>query len=148
LSAGSDGAAGSEGGKHARGTRGAGGASEASGTKVALVFAFVVGLGVALVAVYKATESGRPPVAADFQHLAVAPANATVHDLDFRAVHSRDSFLEDHLATALQHGTSHETDRLRVEQMRATLDKLAGTDATLVVRWEGQVVQVTFSGLA
>jgi hypothetical protein len=120
----------------------------ASGTLLALSFALVVALGIAMVAFYKAKESSLPPVSASFVLQAAAPANATVHDLDFQTIHRRDSFLEDHLATAMQHGASNETTRLRVEQMRATLRDVAGTaDSTLYVRWEGAVVKVAFSGL-
>ncbi|MEA3202842.1 MAG: hypothetical protein QOI63_508, partial [Thermoplasmata archaeon] len=107
-----------------------------------------IGLGVALVAIYKSHESGLPPASATFQHVDAAPANATVHDLAFRAVHTRDSFLEDHLDTALDRGSSSEATRLRVETMRATLRELTGvSDAMMFVRWEGEVVQVSFSGL-
>ena len=77
----------------------------ASGTVIALAFAALVGLGIAMVALYKSHESGLPPVYAHFALLEGVPANATVHDLDFRTVHARDSFLEDHLNTALDHGT-------------------------------------------
>lgn len=118
-----------------------------SGRLIVLAFAALLVLGLAVAGFYKLREAGLPPVAADFQRLDAAPANATVHDLDFRAVHDRDSFLEDHLETALEHGTSHESNRLRVEQMRATLSDLAGPDTMLLVKWSGEIVQVSFSGL-
>lgn len=119
-----------------------------SGRLIVLAFAAFIVLGLAVVGFYKLREAGLPPVAADFQRVEAPPANATVHDLDFRAVHGRDPFLEDHLDTALQHGTSQETNRLRVEQMRATLRDLTGVQgATLHVGWQGAVVLVTFSGL-
>jgi hypothetical protein len=120
----------------------------ASGTVIALAFAALVGLGIAMVTLYKSHESGLPPVYAHFALLEGVPANATVHDLDFRAVHARDSFLEDHLDTALESGTSSETDRLRVEQMRSTVRDLAGVDDAIVfVGWQGRVVQIEFGGL-
>lgn len=118
-----------------------------SGRLIVLAFAAFIALGLAVVAFYKLQEASLPPVSASFQRLDAAPANATVHELDFRAVHSRDSFLEDHLETALEHGASQETNRLRVERMRATLTELAGPDATLLVRWSDEVVRVTFSEL-
>jgi len=119
----------------------------ASGTIVAFAFALVILVGVFVVVLYKTNESGLPPVGASFRLLESAPANATVHELDYRAVHARDSFLEDHLDTTLQLGTSREAERLRVEQMRATLRDLTGDPSTaLVVKWKGAVVQVAFSG--
>lgn len=120
----------------------------ASGTLIAAAFAGIAILGAITVALYKAHESGLPPVSATFRLWTGAPANASVHPLDNAAVHARDSFLEDHLDTALDAGASRETDRLRVEQMRATVRDLAGVpDPTLFVEWNGKVVQVAFSGL-
>jgi hypothetical protein len=118
-----------------------------NGTLLALAFAAVLVLGIALVAVYKARESNLPAQRATFRLLPEAPANATVHELDFRAVHTRDSFLEDHLDTAVQRGSSSESERLRVQQMRDTLGQLTGTtQSPMLVRWGGHVVQVDFSG--
>ncbi|MFO1535561.1 MAG: hypothetical protein ABR586_07855 [Thermoplasmatota archaeon] len=120
-----------------------------SGTVVAIAFAALIVVGVLIVGLYKSREAGLPPVSATFQRIDAPPANATVHDLDFRAVHTRDSFLEDHLGTAVQQGASQELNRLRVEQMRATLRDLTGVpDSTLFVAWQGAVVQVDFSGFA
>ena len=122
----------------------------ASGTLIAVAFAALLALGIFTVILYKTHEAGLPPESATFQRV-TPPANATVHELAYSDVHSKyqDSFLEDHLNTAVQSGTSSETDRLRVEQMRATIRALAGVDdTTLLVGWEGQVVQVSFSGVA
>jgi hypothetical protein len=119
----------------------------ASGTVIAIAFAALLGLGLLVVGLYKAHEASLPPVSASFRLWEGPPANATVHELEFRAVHGRDSFLEDHLGTALQNGASAESTRLRVETMRATLRDLTGVgDATLFVGWQGKVVQVSFTG--
>jgi hypothetical protein len=120
----------------------------ASGTLIALAFGGVILVGVLVVGLYKAHEAGLPPASATFQRWPAAPANATVHPLNFTDVHARDSFLEDHLDTALQRGSSSEAGRLRVESMRATLLGLTRDAATtLFVAWEGQIVQVSFSGV-
>ncbi|HEX2066171.1 MAG TPA: hypothetical protein VHI93_05095 [Candidatus Thermoplasmatota archaeon] len=119
-----------------------------TGTLIALVFAAILVLGLVFAAAYKAHEARLPPVAVTFHRLQDAPANATVHTLDFRAVHDRDPFLEDHLDTARQHGLSREAQRLRVERMHETLQALTGSGGPLLlVQWQDTVVQVTFSGL-
>jgi hypothetical protein len=120
----------------------------ASGSIIAVAFAALILVGVFTVALYKSHESALPPASASFRLWEGPPANATVHELEFRAVHSKSSFLEDHLDTALESGSSSESTRLRVEQMRSTLRELAGVDdATLFVGWQGHVVRVSFSGL-
>lgn len=120
----------------------------ATGTLIALAFAAILVLGLVVAAAYKAHEARLPPVEARFDRLQAAPANATVHTLDFRAVHDRDPFLEDHLDTAGQHGQSRETQRLRVERMHETLRTLTGSGGpVLLVQWQGALVQVAFSGL-
>jgi hypothetical protein len=119
----------------------------ASGTILVLAIAAILVMGIAVLAVYKAQQSGSPPISATFTRWdEPVPANVTIYDLDFRAVHAK-LFLEDHLNTALDHGTSTETERLRVQQMREDLTQLAAPDATMFVVWEGKVVRVVFSGL-
>ena len=121
-----------------------------NGTLIVLAFAIALGLGITMVVLYKTHEASLPPASASFQRVDAAPANATVHELDFRAVHTQyqDSFLEDHLNTALDHGASSETERLRVQQMRATVIGITDVhDDVLFVGWEGKVVRVEFSGV-
>ncbi|HUR61111.1 MAG TPA: hypothetical protein VM286_01940 [Candidatus Thermoplasmatota archaeon] len=119
----------------------------ASGSLIVLAIAGFIVLGLMVLAVYKTQETGLPAVSATFQRWdGPVPANQTLHDLDFRAVHAR-LFLEDHLQTALDHGNSTESQRLRVQQMRDDLTGLAAPDPVLFVLWEGKVVRVVFSGL-
>lgn len=120
----------------------------ASGSVIVLAIGAIVVLGLAVITIYKAKESGLPPVSASFQRLDSGAGNATVHTLDFKQVHATDPFLEDHLNTALDRGASLESQRLRVEQMRSTLTQLTGdSDDVLVVSWQDHLVRVVFSGI-
>lgn len=118
-----------------------------AGKAIVVVFAAIIIAAALLFVAYKARESGEPPLSMRFERVP-PPANATVHELEYKSVHAA-LYLQDHLDTARDQGQSTEDLRLRVLSLRDTLNGLTGSAGPeWWVDWEGATVHIVMASPA